>query len=195
MGDLKKLMNKKIQNYLKKGINLRKKTFNLENKIEKAADITASCLENNGKILLCGNGGSAADSQHIAAEFVNKFYQDRKGLPAIALTTDSSIITAVGNDYQYDKIFEKQIDALGKPNDVLMAISTSGNSRNVIKALEKAKKMNINTIGLTGKDGAKMKNLVDLLIDVPSEDTPQIQEIHLTVEHLICLLVEKNIFG
>ncbi len=166
---------------------------NQEN-LEKAIVIISKCLKRGNKILICGNGGSAADSQHFAAELVGRFKLERKGLSAIALTTDTSILTAIGNDYGFDKIFERQVEALGKEGDVLVGISTSGNSENVIKAVKKAKEIGIYTIGLLGKSGGKLKDLVDLSLIVPSGNTPRIQECHLTIYHIICEEVEKRLF-
>ena len=164
-----------------------------EEKLKKAVNIIYNALKNGNKILICGNGGSAADSQHFAAEVVGRFKLERKGLPAIALTTDTSILTAIGNDYGFDKIFERQVEALGKEGDVLVGISTSGNSENVIKAVNKAKEMGIYTIGLLGKDGGKLKDIVDLALIVPSNDTARIQECHLTIYHVICEEVERKL--
>ncbi|CAB3289303.1 putative phosphoheptose isomerase [Methanocaldococcus lauensis] len=166
-----------------------------EEKLEKAIEIISKALKNGNKILICGNGGSAADSQHFAAEIVGRFKLERKGLPAIALTTDTSILTAIGNDYGFEKIFERQVEALGKKGDVLIGISTSGNSENVIRAVNKAKEMGIYTIGLLGKGGGKLKDIVDLALIVPSNDTARIQECHLTIYHVICEEVEKKLMG
>ena len=166
-----------------------------EEKLKKAIDVIYNALKDGNKILICGNGGSAADSQHFAAEIVGRFKLERKGMPAIALTTDTSILTAIGNDYGFDRIFERQIEALGKEGDVLVGISTSGNSENVIKAVNKAKEMGIYTIGLLGKSGGKLKDIVDLALIVPSNDTARIQECHLTIYHVICEEVEKRLFG
>ncbi|ACX71924.1 phosphoheptose isomerase [Methanocaldococcus vulcanius M7] len=166
-----------------------------EEKLKKAIEVIYNALKNGNKILICGNGGSAADSQHFAAEIVGRFKLERKGLPAIALTTDTSILTAIGNDYGFDKIFERQVEALGKEGDVLVGISTSGNSENVIKAVNKAKEMGIYTIGLLGKGGGKLKDIVDLALIVPSNNTARIQECHLTIYHVICEEVEKRLFG
>ncbi len=166
-----------------------------EEKLKKAIDVIYNALKNGNKILICGNGGSAADSQHFAAEIVGRFKLERKGMPAIALTTDTSILTAIGNDYGFDRIFERQVEALGKEGDVLVGISTSGNSENVIKAVNKAKEMGIYTIGLLGKSGGKLKDIVDLALIVPSNDTARIQECHLTIYHVICEEVEKRLFG
>jgi len=153
------------------------------------------CLERGNKILICGNGGSAADSQHFAAELVGRFKLERKGLPAIALTTDTSILTAIGNDYGFDQIFERQVEALGKEGDILVGISTSGNSENVIRAVKKAKEIGIYTIGLLGKSGGKLKDLVDLSLVVPSNNTPRIQECHVLIYHIVCEEVEKRLLN
>lgn len=166
-----------------------------EGKLKKAIEIILETLKNGNKILICGNGGSAADSQHFAAEIVGRFKLERRGLPAIALTTDTSILTAIGNDYGFEKIFERQVEALGEEGDVLIGISTSGNSENVIRAVNKAKEMGIYTIGLLGKGGGKLKDIVDLALIVPSNDTARIQECHLTIYHVICEEVEKRLMG
>lgn len=154
-----------------------------------------AALKNANKILLCGNGGSAADSQHIAAEFINRFRKDRTPLPAIALTTDTSILTSISNDYDYKYSFSKQVQALGQRGDVLIGISTSGNADNVIEAVKAAKKNGLYTIGLTGDGGGKLKDAVDICIKVPSHDTPRIQEAHILIGHLLCDIVEKTIFS
>jgi len=161
-------------------------------------EISRKCLQalkNGHKLLLCGNGGSASDSQHIAAEFVGRFHRDRKALAAIALTTDTSILTAVANDYSYDEIFSRQIEALANSGDVLFAISTSGNSHNVLKAIDAAKKKNVFTVGMTGKDGGKIKDVADLNYTVPSNFTPHIQEIHIMAMHAISEAVEQVLFA
>ncbi|MHB8791578.1 MAG: D-sedoheptulose-7-phosphate isomerase [Desulfobulbaceae bacterium] len=155
-------------------------------------------FQGGGKLLIFGNGGSAADAQHLAAEFVNRFKISRRPLPAIALTTDSSVLTSIGNDFGYDLVFAKQIEALGKPGDLALAISTSGNSPNVVKAVETAMAMSIRTAALTGgtvRPGGALGPLVDLLLNVPSDSTPHIQETHLWVEHIVCELVEREMFG
>jgi D-sedoheptulose 7-phosphate isomerase len=164
-----------------------------EEDLKKSIEIIENALKNGNKLLICGNGGSAADAQHFAAEIVGRFKLERDGLPAIALTTDTSILTAIGNDYGFEKIFERQIEALGKKGDVLIGISTSGNSENVIRAVNKAKEMGIYTIGLLGKGGGKLKDIVDLALVVPSNDTARIQECHLTIYHVICEEVEKKL--
>ena len=148
-----------------------------------------------GKMLIFGNGGSAADAQHLAAEFVNRFLIDRPPLPAIALTTDSSIITSVGNDFSFDDIFTKQIQALGKEGDIALGISTSGNSPNVVNAIEEARKLGLKTAVLTGGNGGKLLALADLVLNVPTDQTPHIQEAHLWIEHLLCQLVDQALFG
>jgi D-sedoheptulose 7-phosphate isomerase len=145
--------------------------------------------------LLAGNGGSAADAQHIAAEFVNRFNFDRHGLPAIALTTDTSVLTSIANDYSYDRIFARQLETLGNAGDVFIGISTSGNSRNIVEALKVCKKEEIVTIGLTGSSGGQMKDLCDICIQVPSDETPRIQEVHSLIGHIVCFIVEEELFG
>lgn len=149
-------------------------------------------FKKGNKLLLCGNGGSAADSQHIAAEFVNRFRKERNPLPAIALTTDTSIITSISNDYDYKYSFSKQVLAIGQKGDVLIGISTSGMAGNVIEAVKTARKKGIYTIGLTGSGGGKLKDAADLCIKVPSRDTPRIQEAHILIGHLLCDIVEKT---
>ncbi len=146
---------------------------------------------NGGKLLICGNGGSAADAQHVAAEFVNRFKRERNPLPAISLSTDTSVITSIGNDYSFDEIFSKQVKALARKGDCFMAISTSGKSPNITNALKAAKEAGCVNLSLTGKDGGEMPPLSDKIIIVPSQDTPIIQEVHLVIEHLICDLVEQ----
>jgi D-sedoheptulose 7-phosphate isomerase len=163
--------------------------------IVQAASMVAGCLEAGGKILFCGNGGSAADSQHLAAEFVGHFILDRKALPAIALTTDSSILTAVGNDYSFEQVFSRQIQALGRPGDVAVGISTSGQSPNVLAAMREARRLGLKTIGIAGKDGGALAKCVDIPIVVSSANTARIQECHLTIGHLICEMAEKDVIG
>ncbi len=152
-------------------------------------------IKEGKKLLLCGNGGSAADAQHIAAELVGRFEIERRGLPAIALTTDTSILTAVGNDYSFDKIFERQVEALGREGDVLIAISTSGNSPNVINAVKKAKELGILTVGFSGKGGGELLRVADHCFVVKSYSTPRIQEVHITLGHVLCDFVEKFLFS
>jgi len=147
------------------------------------------------KVLIFGNGGSAADAQHIAAELVSKFYMERPGLPAIALNTNVSILTAVGNDYGYERVFARQVEALASEGDVVIGISTSGNSPNVLAALEAAKGIGAYTVGLAGLKGSKIGSVADLTFNVPSKDTPRIQEVHITAGHIICEVVEKEMFS
>ncbi len=155
----------------------------------------AKHVKQKGKILLCGNGGSAADAQHIAAELVGRFQLERRALPAVALTTDTSILTAVANDYSFDKIFARQVEAIGSKGDVLIGISTSGNSRNVLLAVQKAKDIGLLTIGFTGKNGGKLKNMADHCLIVNSPSTPRIQEVHITLGHVLCDFIEKFTFS
>ena len=152
-------------------------------------------MKSGRKLMVCGNGGSAADSQHLVAEFVSRLTVDRPALRAIALTTDSSILTAIGNDYSYDNVFERQVEALGLEGDVLMAISTSGNSKNCVKALKLAHSMGIHTVSYTGNAGGAMKALSDINVIVPSNVTMNIQESHLALEHIFCMIVERCYFG
>ena len=159
--------------------------------IYKAVVSISEAIRRGNKLLIAGNGGSAADAQHIAAEVVGRFYRERRGLPAIALTTDTSILTSIGNDYGFEQIFSRQIEALGRKGDVFLGISTSGNSVNVVNAVRKAAELGITTVGLTGEEGGKLKGLVDILIAVPSSNTPRIQEVHITIGHIICELVEQ----
>ena len=158
-------------------------------------DWLVAAFKHGGKLLIFGNGGSAADAQHLAAEFVNRFLIDRKPLPALALTTDSSILTSIGNDFSYDYIFSKQIQALGKKEDVALGISTSGNSPNVINAIRTARKIGMQTAVLTGGNGGKLISEADLVLNVPSDMTPHIQETHLWIEHMVCWLVDEQMFG
>jgi D-sedoheptulose 7-phosphate isomerase len=167
----------------------------LGEKIVDAANIIAASLKNGGKVLLFGNGGSAADAQHLAAELVGRFVLERSPLPGIALTTDSSILTAVGNDYGFDQVFVRQILALGRPGDVAIGISTSGNSPNVIKAVQAAAERGLRTIGLAGRDGGALAKAVEIAITVPSTNTARIQECHIAVGHVLCELVEDDLFG
>lgn len=162
--------------------------------IEKAAKAMTASLRKGGKLLVFGNGGSAADSQHIAAELVGRFKMERKALPAIALTTNTSSLTAIANDYGYDAVFSRQIEALGAKGDVALGISTSGNSKNVIEAFKKAKAIGLTTIALTGQDGAKLKRMCDISIIVETKYTPSIQESHIMIAHIICLLIERELF-
>ena len=167
-----------------------KVTFALEADIKKACETAVATLKAGGKILLCGNGGSAADAQHIAAELTGRYKTERGALAGIALTTDTSALTAIGNDYGYEFVFSRQLEALGREGDLLIAISTSGNSGNVIKALELARKIGIKTIGLSGRTGGAMNELCELNLVVPSNDTPRIQEMHIMIGHIICQAID-----
>lgn len=160
--------------------------------LEIAAKMLINTLKNGGKILLCGNGGSAADAQHIAAELTGRYKKEREGLSAIALTTDTSALTAIGNDYGYDYVFSRQCEALARSGDLLWGISTSGNSKNVLNALEKARKIGCKTLGFSGRDGGVMREFCDVLLISPSNDTPRIQEMHILMGHILCDLIEKS---
>jgi len=160
--------------------------------IERAVAMITGSLRRSGKVMICGNGGSAADSQHIAAELIGRFKRERRSLPAIALSTDTSILTSLANDYSYDDVFSRQVEGLGREGDVLIMISTSGNSANVLRAGREAKKMGIATIGLLGGEGGRMLSEVDLAIVVASADTARIQEGHTLIYHIICDLVEEE---
>ena len=189
---MKKIFNKKIlNNVFDEHIKALKDTHKtVAKEIELSADMIANSLLSGGTIFWCGNGGSAADSQHIAAEFVGRFKKDRRPLRSIALTTDTSILTCISNDYSFEEIFSRQVNALGRNGDVLVAITTSGESENIRQALIQARKMKIKTIGLFGKKGGKCKDYADTSIIVPSNTTARIQEIHILIEHLLCELVE-----
>jgi D-sedoheptulose 7-phosphate isomerase len=163
-------------------------------RMEEAAQACIECMRAGGKILLAGNGGSAADAQHIAGEFVSRFAFDRPGLPAMALTVDTSILTAIGNDYGYEKLFARQVQANGNKGDVFIGYSTSGTSPNILRAFEEARKQGLVCIGLTGNRGGPMLELCDYLLEVPSNDTPKIQEGHLVLGHILCGLVEQALF-
>jgi D-sedoheptulose 7-phosphate isomerase len=169
--------------------------LNLTPMISEMAILLIDTFKCGGKLMVMGNGGSAADSQHFAAEIVSRFRMERPGLPAIALSTDTSILTAIGNDYGFDVVFRRQVEALAMPGDVVVGISTSGNSVNVQMALELARKKGCRTIALLGRDGGRIKGSCDLALVVPSDDTPRIQEGHITIIHIVCDLVEKAMFG
>ncbi|NQU88408.1 MAG: D-sedoheptulose 7-phosphate isomerase [Mariniphaga sp.] len=167
----------------------------LMNNIEKAANTIIEAFQRKNKVYFCGNGGSAADAQHLAAELSGKFYFDRPALPAEACHVNPSFLTAVSNDYDFDSVYARYIEGFGERGDILVGISTSGNSGNIIKALETAKNKEMVCIGLTGQTGGKMKEMVDILLNVPSKDTPRIQESHITIGHIICEIVEQKLFG
>ena len=167
----------------------------LVQQIQTVTDVITKAFQNGNAVYFAGNGGSAADAQHLAAEFSGRFYKDRKALPSDALHCNSSYLTAVANDYSFDVIYARLLEGLAKPGDVLVGISTSGNSGNIVKAFEMAKTIGVTTIGFTGQNGGKLKDLGDYLINIPSNTTPRIQESHILVGHIICELVEINIFG
>lgn len=163
--------------------------------IETAAKMVIDCYRAGGKVLLCGNGGSAADAQHLAAELVMRLKLERPAIPALALTTNTSLLTAIGNDYKYDLVFVRQVEAFGRAGDVLIAISTSGESENVIKAIEFARVEGIKSLALTGVTGGRLAEKVDLAIKVPSDNVQRIQECHITIGHILCELIESALFG
>jgi len=189
---------KRIQDQLQEAwatIDLLKADKLLLNSLESICEKCINSYRNNGKILIAGNGGSAADAQHFAGELVSRFNFDRPALSAIALTTDSSILTAIGNDYGYEDVFARQIQAHGRSGDVFIAISTSGNSANILKAIQTAKAIGLVVIGLTGRGGGKMKDMCDICLCAPSDSTPRIQECHLFFEHTLCACIEESLFG
>jgi D-sedoheptulose 7-phosphate isomerase len=186
-----------MKNIIKDSIDKHREALDfLENnsaKIENIASLFLTTLKNKGKIILMGNGGSAADAQHIAAELVGRFKIERKPLAACALSTNNSIITAIGNDFGFEDVFVRQIEALAERGDLVVGISTSGNSKNIIKAITKAKDLGIKTVGLLGKDGGELEGLVDVSLVIASSDTPRIQEMHILVGHIICEIVEEEL--
>ncbi len=188
-------MKNRIETELKASIAVKNEVLKtLTPAIEQAAKMMIAALKQGNKIMFFGNGGSAADAQHLAAELISRFLLERKSLPAIALTTDTSIITAIGNDYSFDNIFARQVEGLARQGDVAFGISTSGNSKNVIAGLAKAKELGCRTIGLTGP-GGKIGELADLTLKVPSPETPRVQESHITIGHILCGLIEQELFG
>ena len=190
------MINKKIEANFRESIAVKEKTLLSNHRlIGRAADAIIKVFKKNKKILFFGNGGSAADSQHIAAEFIGRFQLERKSLPAIALTTDTSILTALGNDYNFDIIFARQIEGLGQKGDIAFGISTSGNSRNVIAGIKKANAMGLKTISLTGHGGGELARVSQMSMIVPSNNTARIQESHLCILHTLCQLVEESLFS
>ena len=162
--------------------------------IERFARFFVDALKEGKKILICGNGGSAADSQHMACELVNRFLVDRRPLPAMALSTDTSVLTSIANDYSYDQVFQKQVEALGLPGDLLLAISTSGNACNVVEAVKAAREKGLKTVALTGKGGGELAPLADMALVIPGTVTPRIQESHIAIIHIVCDIIEKELF-
>ena len=185
-----------ITKYIEESIAVKKSVLASEillAEISKVADVCVNAIKAGNKVFFAGNGGSAADAQHLAAEFVSRFNYDRPGMSGIALTTDSSIITAIGNDYGYEKLFERQILALGRAGDVFVGITTSGNSLNILNAIDAAKRIGVKTVGMCG-GGGKIHNMTDFLLSVPSNVTPHIQEAHIAIGHILCAIVERNIY-
>ncbi|MEN8303372.1 MAG: D-sedoheptulose 7-phosphate isomerase [Campylobacterota bacterium] len=187
-----------IKDQIKKSYETKQTIYNndeLLNKIELAAKECVEIYRANKKTILAGNGGSAADAQHIAAEMVGRYGFDRPSLPSLALTTDTSALTAIGNDYGYEHVFSRQLEGMGQEGDLFIGISTSGNSANIIKAFESAKKRDITTVALVGRDGGDMAKIADIALVVPSDSTPRIQESHILIGHILCDIIEKEIFG
>ncbi|AEX85637.1 phosphoheptose isomerase [Marinitoga piezophila KA3] len=187
-----------IKERIKQSVEIKNKILENEKllkKIESASKIITDTIKKGNKVIFCGNGGSAADAQHLAAELMGKFYLNRKPMPAISLTVNTSVLTAIGNDFGYDEVFVRQLEGIAKNGDIIVGISTSGNSKNIIEAFKYAKENNIKIIAFTGETGGKMKEYADILINIPSNDTPRIQESHITIGHIICEIVEKEIFG
>ncbi|SFQ48015.1 D-sedoheptulose 7-phosphate isomerase [Parafilimonas terrae] len=190
-------MNNTIKDIISASIQTKQQILNDEafiQKMQTVVDVIADAFKQGNKVLFCGNGGSAADAQHLAAEFSGRFYKDRKALPAEALHCNTSYLTAVANDYSFDVVYARLIDGLGMNGDVLIGLSTSGNSGNIVKAFEKAREKGVITVGFTGATGGKMKDVSDYLFNVPSTDTPRIQESHILIGHIICQLVEEKLF-
>jgi len=191
-------MSEKIKNIIAASISVKENILNNEaliKSVSNCVDLIVAAFKNGNKVLFCGNGGSAADAQHLAAEFSGRFYTDRDALPAEALHCNTSYLTAVANDYSYDVIYSRLIKGIGKKGDVLVGLSTSGNSKNIMNAFETAKEKGMITIGFTGDTGGKMAAVSDHLLNVPSGDTPRIQESHIMLGHIICQLVEEQYFG
>lgn len=191
-------MNPVIETSIRAGIALKQAVLNdpvFLKKIEQGAEILSDVFRQGGKALFCGNGGSAADAQHIAAELSGRFYTDRPPLYAEALHVNSSYVTAVANDYGYDHVFSRMVEAAGRRGDVLVAISTSGNSPGILAAAEKARQLGMTVIGMTGATGGKLAAHCDLLLNVPATDTPRIQEVHILIGHILCEIVERGMFG
>lgn len=190
-------MQKKISSIILDSISTKELIYNNENLKERISDsveLISNTFKKGNKVFFCGNGGSAADAQHLAAEFSGRFYKDRKSLPSEALHCNTSYLTAVGNDYSFDLIYSRLLEGIASKGDVLIGITTSGNSQNIVNAFIQAKKMGVYTIGLTGSSGGELKVHSDILINVPSDDTPRIQESHIMIGHIICQIVEENLF-
>ncbi|MFX1388597.1 MAG: SIS domain-containing protein [Promethearchaeota archaeon] len=188
-------MESEILSILDETIRIKEEIKKLTPIIIEIAELIINAYRNKKKVILFGNGGSAADAQHIAAEFVGKFYKDRPSLPSLAFHTNTSVLTATANDYGYEFVFERQVSSFAEEGDIVIGLSTSGNSPNVIKGLLKAKELGAKTIGFTGQKSSKVEETADICLKIPSSDTPRIQEEHATVGHIICYLVEKELFG
>ncbi len=187
-----------IKNQIKKSYETKQAIYENEELINKIIEVSQLCVElyrGSNKTILAGNGGSAADAQHIAAELVGRYGFDRPSIPSLALTTDTSCLTAIGNDYGYDKVFSRQLEGMGQKGDIFIGISTSGNSLNIINAFNSAKEKGITTVALTGRDGGEMAKIADYALVVPSDSTPRIQESHILIGHILCDIIEKEIFG
>ena len=187
-----------IKDQVKKSYETKQNIYNNDNflsKIEEVAELCVKLYKGSNKTILAGNGGSAADAQHIAAELVGRYGFDRPSIPSLALTTDTSNLTAIGNDYGYDKVFSRQLEGMGQNGDIFIGISTSGNSLNIINAFNVAKEKGIITVALTGRDGGEMAKIADIALIVPSDSTPRIQESHILIGHILCDIIEKEIFG
>jgi D-sedoheptulose 7-phosphate isomerase len=191
-----------MKNYIKdqvqKSYETKQTIYNSDELLDTISKVSKLCIElykRGNKTILAGNGGSAADAQHIAAELVGRYGFDRPSIPSLALTTDTSNLTAIGNDYGYDKVFSRQLEGMGQSGDIFIGISTSGNSLNIINAFNSAKEKNITTVALVGKDGGEMAKLADIAIIVPSDSTPRIQESHILIGHILCDIIEKELFG
>jgi len=187
-----------IKDQIKKSYETKQAIYENESLLEKIETVAKMCVElyrGDKKTILAGNGGSAADAQHIAAELVGRYGFDRPSIPSLALTTDTSNLTAIGNDYGYDQVFSRQLEGMGQAGDIFFGISTSGNSQNIINAFESAKKKGIKTVALVGRDGGKMGAMADVALIVPSDSTPRIQESHILIGHILCDIIEKEIFA
>jgi len=187
-----------IKDQIKKSYETKQEIYNNDDLLNKIEDVAKQCVtlyQGDKKTILAGNGGSAADAQHIAAELVGRYGFDRPSIPSLALTTDTSNLTAIGNDYGYDQVFSRQLEGMGQKGDIFIGISTSGNSLNIIKAFHSARAKGITTVALTGRDGGEMAQLADIALVVPSNSTPRIQESHILIGHILCDIIEKEIFA
>jgi len=194
---MESLLNEVATQWLSESIQVKQRALSDKLLLSQIVEIAQKCADAckaGKKVLFAGNGGSAADAQHLAGEFVSRFNYDRPGLSSIALTVDTSVLTAIGNDYGYDKLFERQVQAIAKEGDVFIGLSTSGNSVNIVKALQQARALGVYTVGFTGESGGKMLDLCDICLRAPSSETPRIQESHITFGHIVCGLVEQIIF-